>query len=124
MSTKDLISKVLSSGYFESRDEKGFSSLVDGIVSKMPLKELLSLKNKMIDQTFKNIMQDEDMVNCIEEFFKYDLNVDETSRNSFMHRNTLVYRIDRIFALTGLNLRKFEDALSFKILMQVYRLTS
>jgi carbohydrate diacid regulator len=59
-----------------------------------------------------------------EEFFKYDLNVAETSRNSYLHRNTLLYRLDKIHNMTGLNLKNFEDAVAFKILMQVYRLTT
>ena len=82
------------------------------------------VKNSLIDDNFKYVMKDSDLVNSIEEFFKFDLNVAETSRNSFLHRNTLLYRLEKIFHLTGLNLKNFDDAVTFKILMQVYRLTT
>ena len=124
MNTKDAINKLLASGYVDGPIREKGTSLLDGVVSKIPLKETLSLKNALIDDNFKSIMKDKDMVNCIEEFFKYDLNVAETSRNSYLHRNTLLYRIEKIQHLTGLNLKCFEDAVAFKILMQVYRLTS
>lgn len=124
MSTKDSIKGLLTDDYFDGPVHPDKRSLLDGVVTKLPLKDLLTLKNQLIDKNFKQIMHDEDMVNCIEEFFKYDLNVAETSRNSFLHRNTLLYRLDKIHTLTGLNLKNFDDAVAFKILMQVYRLTT
>lgn len=124
MNTKEAITKLLASGYTDGPVRKDRHSLLDGIVSKVPLKEILSLKNNLIGDSFKQIMKDKDMVNCIEEFFKYDLNVAETSRNSYLHRNTLLYRLDKIHNMTGLNLKNFEDAVAFKILMQIYRLTT
>ena len=124
MKTKDSIDGLLTDDFFDGPVHPDKKSLLDGIVTKMPLKDLLNLKNQLVDAGFKQIMQDEDLVNCIEEFFKYDLNVAETSRNSFLHRNTLLYRLDKIQGLTGLNLKNFEDAVAFKILMQVYRLTT
>ena len=52
-------------------------------------------------------------------FFENSLNVSETSRQLFVHRNTLVYRIEKIQKSTGLDLRNFDDALTFKIAMMV-----
>jgi len=124
MNTKDSINKLLADGYTDGPYREGRLNLLDGVVTKIPLKELLFLRNNLVDDNFKAIMKDKDMVNCIEEFFKYDLNVAETSRNSYLHRNTLLYRIDKINHLTGLNLKSFDDAVAFKILMQVYRLTT
>ena len=51
----------------------------------------------------------------IDKFFENNLNVSETSRQLFVHRNTLVYRLDKIERLTGLDLRKFDDAVVFKV---------
>ena len=48
-------------------------------------------------------------------FFENNLNVSETSRKLFVHRNTLVYRLEKIKKLTGLDLREFEDAIVFKV---------
>ena len=70
------------------------------------------------------LMKDVDMIKCIEEFFKYDLNVAETSRNSYLHRNTLLYRIEKIKNLTGFNLKSFDDALTFRMLMYLYWYTT
>jgi carbohydrate diacid regulator len=52
-------------------------------------------------------------------FSKKTLNVSEASRQLFVHRNTLVYRLDKIYKLTGLDLRKFDDAIVFKVAMMV-----
>lgn len=123
MSTKDLVKNYLDSDQVKLVVESP-ESLFSTIISKMSFKELLSLRNTILDDNFKQLMKDSDMVNCIEEFFKYNLNVAETSRNSYLHRNTLLYRIDKIYHLTGYNLKIFEDAVSFKILMKIYELTS
>jgi carbohydrate diacid regulator len=55
----------------------------------------------------------------IQRFFENNLNVSETSRRLFVHRNTLVYRLDKIKKLTGLDLREFEHAIIFKIALMV-----
>ena len=65
-------------------------------------------------------MKDSELVECINAFFKNNLNISETSRNAFLHRNTLLYRIEKIYKVTGLNIRNFEDAMSFKLLTIVY----
>ena len=122
MNTKERIDEFLG-----ERDAGGGVlpvSLLSDIIDKVPFKDILSLRNNLIDEKFKLIMQDSDMVTCIEEFFKYDLNVAETSRNSFLHRNTLLYRLAKIHTLTGLNIRKFEDAVTFKLLIKIFKLTS
>ncbi|MCM1570084.1 MAG: helix-turn-helix domain-containing protein [Roseburia sp.] len=62
---------------------------------------------------------DEETLNTLNKFFENNLNVSETSRQLFVHRNTLVYRIEKIQKSTGLDLRKFDDALTFKIALMV-----
>ena len=57
----------------------------------------------------------------INKFFENDLNVSETSRQLFVHRNTLVYRLEKIYKLTGLDLRKFDQAIVFKVAMMVHK---
>jgi hypothetical protein len=62
---------------------------------------------------------DEETLNTLNKFFENNLNVSETSRQLFVHRNTLVYRIEKIQKSTGLDLRSFDDALTFKIALMV-----
>lgn len=62
---------------------------------------------------------DQETLQTIHKFFENNLNVSETSRQLFVHRNTLVYRLDKIERLTGLDLRNFDDAVTFKVAMLV-----
>ena len=64
---------------------------------------------------------DEETLMTINKFFENSLNVSETSRQLFIHRNTLVYRLDKIQKNTGLDLRVFEDAITFKIALMVVK---
>ena len=58
----------------------------------------------------------EEMLQTIDMFFRKDLNLSDTARQLYIHRNTLVYRLDKIQRQTGLDLRKFDDAITFKTL--------
>ena len=60
----------------------------------------------------------------IQRFFENNLNVSETSRGLFVHRNTLVYRLEKIRKLTGLDLRNFDDAIVFKVALMVKKYLS
>ena len=62
---------------------------------------------------------DEEILTTVNKFFENNLNVSETSRQLFVHRNTLVYRIEKLQKSTGLDVRTFDDALTFKIAMMV-----
>jgi len=64
---------------------------------------------------------DEEMFTIIMKFFENNLNISETSRKLFVHRNTLVYRLDKIKKLTGLDLREFDQAIVFKVALMVKR---
>ncbi len=62
---------------------------------------------------------DEETLSTINKFFENSLNVSETARQLYIHRNTLVYRLDKLQKVTGLDLRVFEDAITFKIALMV-----
>ena len=64
---------------------------------------------------------DQETLATINKFFENSLNVSETSRQLFIHRNTLVYRLDKLQKSTGLDLRVFEDAITFKIALMVVK---
>ncbi len=67
---------------------------------------------------------DQETLFTIQRFFENNLNVSETSRKLFVHRNTLVYRLEKIKKLTGLDLREFEDAIIFKVALMVKKYLS
>ncbi len=67
---------------------------------------------------------DHETLFTIQRFFENNLNVSETSRKLFVHRNTLVYRLDKIKKLTGLDLRQFDHAIIFKIALMVRKYLS
>lgn len=62
---------------------------------------------------------EEETLSTVYKFFENNLNISETARQLYIHRNTLVYRLEKIQKLTGLDVRVFEDALTFKIAMMV-----
>ena len=62
---------------------------------------------------------DHETLFTIQKFFENNLNVSETSRKLFVHRNTLVYRLEKIRRLTGLDLKEFDDAIVFKVALMV-----
>ncbi len=67
---------------------------------------------------------DSETLMTIQKFFENNLNVSETSRNLFVHRNTLVYRLEKIKKITGLDLREFDHAIIFKVALMVKKYLS
>ncbi len=80
---------------------------------KFKLNEYMEI---LMDASARDIFTDEEMINTAEEFLENSLNISETSRNLYLHRNTLMYRLDKIEKQTGLNLRKFSDAVTFRLI--------
>ena len=69
-----------------------------------------------------SVFDDPDMMNTAEEFLENSLNVSETARKLYMHRNTLIYRLDKIEKATGLNVRNFSDAFTFRLVTMLAKL--
>ena len=67
---------------------------------------------------------DRETLMTVQSFFENNLNVSETSRKLFVHRNTLVYRLEKIRKLTGLDLREFDHAVTFKVALMVKKYLS
>jgi carbohydrate diacid regulator len=81
-----------------------------------------TLCEKFLAEVFKKNsldVLDQETIFTIKKFFENNLNVSETARKLFVHRNTLVYRLDKIKKLTGLDLRNFDQAIVFKVAMMV-----
>lgn len=82
--------------------------------------EILLLYREQIPSGFLKVLSEPELVSSVLELFKNNLNVSETSRVSFLHRNTLLYRLDKVHRLTGLNVKSFEDAVTFKLMMVLF----
>ena len=82
----------------------------------------LFLKEVFKDGSYEAL--DQETISTIQKFFENNLNVSETSRQLYVHRNTLVYRLDKIQKITGLDLRNFDDAIIFKVSMLVKKYLS
>lgn len=68
------------------------------------------------------VFEDESLMETVETFLKNDLNVSRASRAMYMHRNTLMYRLNQIQHLTGLDLRTYDMAVTFQILYSLYKM--
>jgi carbohydrate diacid regulator len=92
------------------------------MLESVPESKLAEYLAELSDENHKEIFDDEEMLNTAECFLQSSLNVSETSRVLYMHRNTLLYRLDKIEKATGLNIRSFSDAVSFRVLTILHRL--
>ncbi len=90
------------------------------IVSHLPQGSFAELKQKA-EQIQKSL--DHDTVELALEFFRHDLNISETARYCYLHRNTLIYRLDRIEKETGFNMRNFDDAVAFRLYIAVNKMS-
>ena len=88
----------------------------------LPKFKLTDYLNVLLDENAKEIFADNEMTNTAEEFLENSLNVSETSRKLYLHRNTLMYRLDKIERETGLNIRKFSDAVTFRLITILFKL--
>ena len=82
----------------------------------------MSLCEMFIQEVFGGGIPDifnEETLTTIQKFFENNLNISETARQLYVHRNTLVYRLERLEKIIGLDIRKFDDAMTFKIAMMV-----
>ena len=97
-----------------------FSSFCNEVIKMLNPDEKAVLNEKFLTPEIVSVMKDQELIECINAFFKNNLNISETSRNAFLHRNTLLYRIEKIYKLTGFNIRNFEDAMTFRLLTIIY----
>ena len=88
----------------------------------IPKVKLQEFFNAILVPSSREIIEDEELFLTGKEFLSNDLNMSETARVLHLHRNTLIYRLDKIEKISGLDLRKFNDALDFRILTVIKRL--
>jgi carbohydrate diacid regulator len=90
--------------------------VLEKMLNELPKAKLNEYLDLLIETGKEDVFSDEEIVSTAEGFLDNDLNVSETSRKLFLHRNTLIYRLDKIERSTGLDVRKFSDALTFKLI--------
>ncbi len=86
------------------------------MLEDMPKIKLGEYLDMLMDSQAKEIFLDAEMIETADEFLENSLNMSETSRKLYLHRNTLAYRLDKIEKATGLNIRKFPDAVTFRLI--------
>jgi carbohydrate diacid regulator len=107
--------------FFEERDVIAYSQLGIGrLIYQLPIPLCKMFIKEIFDGRSPDDF-DEELLTTINKFFENSLNVSETSRQLYIHRNTLVYRLDKLQKSTGLDLRVFEDAITFKIALMVVK---
>lgn len=105
--------------FYAEKNVIGYSNLGIGrLIYQLPVNLCqMFMKEIFGDKLFEQL--DEELLTTIQKFFDNSLNISETSRQLYIHRNTLVYRIEKLQKETGLDVRNFEDALTFKIALMV-----
>ena len=107
--------------FFDERNIIAYSELGIGrLIYQLPIPLCKMFIKEIFDGKSPDDF-DEETLTTINKFFENSLNVSETSRQLFIHRNTLVYRLDKLQKMTGLDLRVFEDAITFKIALMVVK---
>ena len=107
--------------FFSERDIIAYSALGIGrLIYQLPIPLCKMFIKEIFDGKSPDDF-DEETLTTINKFFENSLNVSETSRQLYIHRNTLVYRLDKLLKSTGLDLRIFEDAITFKIALMVVK---
>ena len=106
--------------FYAEKDTISYGKLGIGrLIYQLPM----SLCNMFIKEVFGNkipdVLEDEEAMSTIVKFFENNLNISETARQLYVHRNTLVYRLERIEKEIGLDIRKFDDAMTFRIAVMV-----
>ena len=107
--------------FFSNKNVVAYSKLGIGrLIYQLPIPLCRMFIKEIFDGKSPDEFDDETLT-TINKFFENSLNVSETSRQLYIHRNTLVYRLDKLQKSTGLDLRVFEDAITFKIALMVVK---
>lgn len=113
-----LLSLKVGEIFYAQQDTISYQRLGIGrLIYQLPK----SLCEMFIKEVFgdRELQIDEETLQTVDRFFENDLNISETARQLYVHRNTLVYRLERFEKIVGLDVRKFEDAMTFKLAMMV-----
>ena len=91
-------------------------------LSSMPTVTMEKYVKTVLDRNYREVLGDAELMSAADAFLKHSLNISEASRSMFVHRNTLIYRLDKIEKATGLNIRNFNDAMTFRVACLLYKM--
>ncbi len=100
-----------------------YDFMVVRLLEDLPKYKLKELGANLLDAEAKALFDDEEMIRTAEVFFENNLNMSEASRELYTHRNTLSYRLDKIRRATNLDIRRFSDAVTFRLLSIIKKIT-
>lgn len=89
------------------------------LIYQLPMSLCDMFIKEVFGENVPDILDDEESMSTINKFFENNLNISETARQLYVHRNTLVYRLERIEKAIGLDIRTFDDAMTFRIAVMV-----
>lgn len=92
------------------------------IITHLDKSECMQIANDFTQMDFSLFDNEEDL-HTIYTFFDNNLNISETARRLYLHRNTLIYRLDKYEKASKLDIRKFDDAIKFKLALMIYQFT-
>lgn len=105
--------------FYSEKDIVAYNTLGIGrLIYQLPIQLCEMFMKEIFGENLPDTFDDETLV-TINKFFENNLNVSETARQLYVHRNTLVYRLEKLQKSTGLDIRVFDDALTFKIALMV-----
>lgn len=98
------------------------STLLGKLLQNLDEQSLGSVSNMLSDSNVKKFFADSELLTTVEFFFKNNLNITKASKEASLHRNTLIYRLEKIKKMIGLDIRDFEDAVTLEVLMILKKL--
>jgi len=105
--------------FYAEKEIVSYSQLGIGrLIYQLPMTLCEMFIKEVFEDGIPDVFDEETMV-TIQKFFENNLNISETARQLYVHRNTLVYRLERLEKIIGLDIRKFDDAMTFKIALMV-----
>lgn len=95
--------------------------VLDDILINIDPGNLMEIKQVVDSPMAKKFFADEELILTVQTFFDNDLNLMQTSKQLIVHRNTLIYRLEKIKKMLGLDIRKFDDAVTLHVLLVLKR---
>lgn len=92
------------------------------VLSELPSVTMEKYVKTALDKNYRVVLSDDELMTAADAFIKRSLNISEASRSMYVHRNTLIYRLDKIEKMTGLNIRNFSDAMTFRVAYLIYKM--
>ncbi len=92
------------------------------VFSDLPRATVETYVKIALDKNYREVLADEELMAAADVFLKHSLNISEASRSMYVHRNTLIYRLDKIERITGLDIRNFNDAMTFRTAYLIYKM--